>query len=176
MKIIDFIGNSAAIILIGIVVIFGIVEKKNVFNLFIEGVKSGEKLILELFPTLIGLFVAVGMLNSSGIIDFISEKLYIALKGIIIFEEIIPLAILRPISGSTASAIGIDIMRNVGVDSSIGKIVSCIMGASETTIYVIAVYGSKLKNKNIKPAMYIGLLADFICIISCILAFKIGII
>ena len=59
MKIVSFIGNSAAIIIIGTIVIFAIIEKKNVFDLFIQGVKSGEKLILELFPTLIGLFVAV---------------------------------------------------------------------------------------------------------------------
>ena len=116
------------------------------------------------------------MLNSSGIIDFVSEKIYLILKNIIVFKEIVPLAILRPISGSTAMAIGIEIMKKVGVDSEIGKMVACIMGASETTIYVIAVYGSKLKNKNIKPAMFIGLLADFICIISCIVALKIGII
>ena len=116
------------------------------------------------------------MLNSSGIIDFVSEKIYLIFKNIIVFKEIVPLAILRPISGSTAMAIGIEIMKKVGVDSEIGKVVACIMGASETTIYVIAVYGSKLKNKNIKPAMFIGLLADFICIISCIVALKIGII
>ena len=59
MKIISFLGNSAAIAIIGVIVVFAIIEKKNVFGLFIEGVKSGEKLILELFPTLIGLFVAV---------------------------------------------------------------------------------------------------------------------
>lgn len=176
MKIVSFIGNSSAIIIIGTIIIFGIVENKNVFELFAKGVIIGGKLILELFPTLIGLFVAVGMLSSSGIIDFISEKIYAILKTIIVFKEIIPLAILRPISGSTAMAIGIEIMQKVGVDSDIGRVASCIMGASETTIYVIAIYGAKLKNKNIKPAMIIGFLADFICIISCILALKIGII
>jgi len=176
LKIVSFIGNSSSIIIIGTIVIFAIVEKKQVFSLFIEGVKNGGKLMLELFPTLIGLFVAVGMLSSSGIIEFVSEKIYFIFKNIIIFEEIVPLAILRPISGSTAMAVGIDIIQKVGVDSEIGKVAACIMGASETTIYVVAVYGSKIKNKNIKPAMYIGLLADFICVISCIIALKIGII
>lgn len=116
------------------------------------------------------------MLSSSGIIDFVSNKIYFIFKNIIIFEEIVPLAILRPISGSTAMAVGIDIIQKVGVDSAMGKVAACIMGASETTIYVVAVYGSKIKNKNIKPAMFIGLLADFICVISCIIALKIGII
>ena len=176
MKIISFLGNSSAIAIIGTIVVFAITEKKNVFGLFIEGVKSGQKLILELFPTLIGLFVAVGMLSSSGIIEFFSEKIYLCVKNIIIFQEIVPLAILRPISGSTSMAIGMEIMKKVGVDSDIGRVTACIMGASETTIYVIAIYGSKLKNKNIKPAMFIGLLADFICVISCIWALNLSII
>lgn len=59
MKIINFIGNSSAIIIIGTIVIFGIVEKKNVFGLFTQGVKSGAKIMLDLFPTLLGLFIAV---------------------------------------------------------------------------------------------------------------------
>lgn len=176
MKVINFIGNSSAIIIIGTILIFGILEKKNVFSLFTRGVKKGAKIILELFPTLIGLFVAVGMLSSSGVIEFISDKIYMIFKNIIIFKEIIPLAILRPISGSTAMAVGMDIMQKVGVDSEIGRITACIMGASETTIYVVAIYGSKLKNKNLKPIIYIGLIADFICVISSIIALKIGII
>lgn len=112
MKIINFIGNSSAIIIIGTILIFGILEKKNVFSLFTKGVKNGAKIILELFPTLIGLFVAVGMLSSSGVIEFVSDKIYTICKNVIIFKEIIPLAILRPISGSTAMAIGMGIMQN----------------------------------------------------------------
>lgn len=176
MKIISFLGNSSTIVIIGTILIFGILEKKNVFALFTDGVKKGAKIILELFPTLIGLFVAVGMLSSSGVIEFISDKIYIILKDIIVFKEIIPLAVLRPISGSTAMAVGIDVMQKVGVDSGIGKIAACIMGASETTIYVIAIYGSKLKNKKLKPIMYIGLIADFICVLASVWALKIGII
>lgn len=142
----------------------------------LNGVMSGGKLMLELFPTLIGLFVAVGMLSSSGLIDFVSEKVYAIFKGLIMYKEIVPVALLRPISGNTAMAMGIEVMQKAGVDSNIGQIVSCIMGAGETTIYVIAIYGSKVKNKNIKPAVYIGFIADFICIMSCVLALKIGLI
>jgi len=176
VKIISFIGNSSSIVIIGTIVIFGVLEKKNVFSLFTVGVKNGAKIILELFPTLIGLFVAVGMLSSSGVIEFISDKIYSIFKNIIVFQELIPLAVLRPISGSTAMAVGMNIMQKAGVDSEIGKIAACIMGASETTIYVVAIYGSKLKNKNLKPIICIGLIADFICVLASIWALKIGII
>ena len=103
------------------------------------------------------------------------EKAYILLKNIFIYKEILPLIFLRPISGSTATAMGIEIMKNFGTDTNIGLLTSCIMGSTETTIYVVALYASKLKDKNMKPILIIGLIADFLCVIFSILALKIGI-
>ena len=174
MKLIQFFSSSAVIIIVGFVVIYGIIEKKNVFQIFMKGVIAGEKLVISLFPTWLGLFVAVGMLKASGIIDFLSDKLYIVLKNIFIYKEILPLIVLRPISGSTATAMGIEIMKNYGVDSNIGMITSCIMGSTETTIYVVALYTSKLGQKNVKQVIVIGLIADFLCVIFSILALKMG--
>lgn len=176
MKFIQYFCDSAIVFIIGFVVIYGVIEKKNVFKIFLDGVVEGEKLVVSLVPTWIGLFVVVGMLKSSGIIDFFSEKLYIILKKIFLYKEILPLVFLRPISGSTSTAIGIEIMKNCGVDSDIGMLTSCIMGSTETTIYVVALYTAKLSQKNIKPVVVIGLIADFLCIIYSILALKLGII
>ena len=174
MKFVQFFCSSAMVFFIIFVISFAIIEKKNVFKIFQEGVVEGEKLVLNLIPTWIGLFVAVGMLRASGIMDFLSEKLYIILKNIFLFKEIIPLILLRPISGSTATAIGIEIMKNSGVDSDIGMLTSCIMGSTETTIYVVALYTAKLGQKNIKPVLIIGIIADFLCVIFSILALKLG--
>ena len=174
MKFVQFFCSSAMVFFIIFVISFAIIEKKNVFKIFQEGVVEGEKLVWNLIPTWIGLFVAVGMLRASGIMDFLSEKLYIILKNIFLFKEIIPLILLRPISGSTATAIGIEIMKNSGVDSDIGMLTSCIMGSTETTIYVVALYTAKLGQKNIKPVLIIGLIADFLCVIFSILALKLG--
>lgn len=175
MKIIQYFSSSAVIFIIGFVVVYGVLEKKNVFEIFLKGVIEGEKIVIDLFPTWLGLFVAVGMLKASGIIDFFVEKLYLILKNIFIYKEILPLIFLRPISGSTATAMGIEIMKNCGVDSNIGLLTSCIMGSTETTIYVITLYTAKLKRKNIKPVLVIGLLADFLCVVFCMMALKIGI-
>lgn len=172
MKFIQFFSSSAVIFIIGFVIVYGIIEKKNVFEIFIKGVIEGEKLVISLFPTWLGLFVAVGMLKASGIIDFLVEKIYIILKNIFIYKEILPLVFLRPISGSTATAMGIEIMKNCGVDSNVGLLTSCIMGSTETTIYVVALYTAKLGKKNIKPVLVIGLIADFLCVIFSILALK----
>lgn len=176
MKFIQFFGNSAVIFIVGFIIIYGMIEGKNVFEIFIKGVIDGEKLVVNLFPTWLGLFVSVGMLKSSGIIDFFCDKFYIILKNIFIYKEIFPLIFLRPISGSTATAIGIEIIKSCGVDSNIGKLTSVIMGSTETTIYVVALYTSQLKNKNVKPVIIIGLMADFLCIIYSVIALRIGII
>lgn len=174
MKFIQFFSGSAVVFIIGFVIIYGILEKKNVFEIFIQGVIEGEKLVISLFPTWLGLFVAVGMLKASGIIDFLVEKIYIIIKNFFIYKDILPLVFLRPISGSTATAMGIEIMKNAGVDTDIGKLASCIMGSTETTIYVVALYGAILKGKDLKPVLIIGLIADFLCVIFSTLALKLG--
>lgn len=174
MKFMHFFSSSAVIFIIGFVIVYGIIEEKNVFQIFIKGVIEGEKLVISLFPTWLGLFVAVGMLKASGIIVFLVDKLHIVLKNIFIYKEILPLMFLRPISGSTATAMGIEIMKNCGVDSNVGLLTSCIMGSTETTIYVVALYTSKLSKKNIKPVLVIGLIADLLCVIFSIFSIKLG--
>ena len=81
---------------------------------------------------------------------------------------------LRPISGSTTIAVATNLMERYGVDSEIGLISSCIMGATETTIYVVSIYSAKVKIKNVKEVIIIGLMADFVGIIASCIAYKIG--
>lgn len=157
-----------------ITIIFGIFEKKNVFQLFINGVIEGEKIVIELFPTLLALIVAVGFLNSSGIINFISNIIKPLFNFFHIEKALSPLILLRPISGSTTTAVATSLMKNYGVDSKIGLISSCIMGSTETTIYVASIYSSKIKVKDIKEVLIIGLIADLIGVISSCIAFEIG--
>lgn len=176
MRFIEYISQTAIIIFIFIVILFGIKEKKNIFNLFLQGVKEGEKIVIELFPTLLALIVAVGMLNASGVINKISSIIAPILDIFSINRELAPLIILRPISGSTTTAIATTLMGKFGVDSEIGMISSCIMGATETTIYVVSIYSSKVKIKDVKEVVIIGLVADFIGILSSCLAYRIGII
>jgi len=175
MKLIQYFSSSAVIFIITFVIIYGVLEKKNVFQIFMKGVVEGEKLVISLFPTWLGLFVAVGMLKASGIIDFLVEKVYMITKLFFTYKEVLPLIFLRPISGSTATAMGIEIMKNYGTDSNVGLLTSCIMGSTETTIYVVALYASKLKDKNLKPVLVIGLITDFLCVIFSVLALRLGI-
>ncbi len=169
IEFINFISNLAMPLMILIIVIYGLLEKKEVFDKFIEGAKEGIKIVINIFPTLIGLFLAVGALRSSGVID-IAIQLIEPLLNIVHFPtEIMPLALLRPISGSSSIAVATDIMKNFGVDSQIGMMASVIMGATETTLYTIAVYSSSVKIKKTRFVLIAALTADIVGIITSII-------
>lgn len=166
---INFLSNLAMPFIILIIVIYGFIEKKEVFDKFIEGAKDGIKIVINIFPTLIGLFLAVGTLRNSGVID-IAVKLIEPLLNILhLPTEIMPLALLRPISGSSSIAVATDIMKNFGVDSQIGIMAAVIMGATETTLYTIAVYSSSVKIKKTRFVLIAALTADIVGIITSII-------
>lgn len=168
MKLIGFISNLAMPLIILIIVIYGLVQKNKIFDDFLEGAKEGLEIVLSIFPTLIGLFVAIGALRSSGVLDIIINFLLPILNVIHFPTEIMPLALLRPISGSSSIAIATDIMRNYGVDSTIGIIASTIMGSTETTLYTIAIYTSSVKIKKTRFVLVAALMADFVGIVTSV--------
>lgn len=168
MKIINYISSAAMPTIILIILLYGLTEKKNVFDLFIDGAKKGLKIVIKIFPTLIGLFVAIGALRSSGIINLIINLIMPLLNLLNIPSEIMPLAILRPISGSASMAVATDIMKNFGVDSTIGILASVIMGSTETTLYTIAVYSSSVGIKNTRFVLWAALAADLAGIIASV--------
>ena len=169
INIINFLSNLAMPLLILLIVIYGVIEKKEVFDKFIEGAKDGIKIVINIFPTLIGLFLAVGTLRSSGVIDIVINILDPLLKIVNLPTEIMPLALLRPISGSSSIAVATDIMKNFGVDSQIGIMAAVIMGATETTLYTIAVYSSSVKIKKTRFVLIAALTADIVGIITSII-------
>ena len=170
---INFISNIAMPFIILVIVLYGFLEKKEVFDKFLEGAKEGIKIVINIFPTLIGLFLAVGTLRSSGVIDIVVKLIEPILNLVNFPSEIMPLAILRPISGSSSIAIATDIMKNFGVDSQIGIMSAVIMGATETTLYTIAVYSSSVKIKKTRFVLIASLIADIVGIITSIIVCRI---
>lgn len=160
-------------IIISLVLFIGLKEKKKVYDIFIEGAKEGIKITLRLFPTMVGIFLAIYMLRSSGLIDFLVNVFSNVTKIFSIPSEILPLIIIEPISGSGSMAIATEIMTKFGPDSNIGMIAATIMASSETTFYVIALYMSQAKVKNSRKVILPALLADFASIISAIIIFSI---
>lgn len=166
---VNYLSVSAIPIMISIILIWGISEKKKVFDLFLEGAKEGIQIVVELFPTLIGIFLAVGLLRTSGVIDLIISILSPITNFFHIPSEILPLAMLRPISGSASMGVAIDIMKQYGVDSKIGMITSTIMGSTETTFYTIAIYTACVKIKKIRFVLVAALLADLAGMIASVI-------
>lgn len=169
MNIINYVSTIAMPVIIFIIILYSVLEKNNVYDIFLDGAKDGIKIVYNVFPTLIGLFVAIGALRNSGIIELIVNIISPLLDIINIPKEIMPLAILRPISGSASTAIATDIMNTYGVDSNIGKIASVIMGSTETTFYTIAIYTSCIKIKNTRGILIAALAGDCIGILVSIL-------
>lgn len=168
MKFMNFISNIAMPMIILMIVIYGIKEKNKVFDTFLGGAKEGLEITLDIFPTLIGLFVAIGALRSSGILDIIIYFLTPILNVVHFPSELMPLAMLRPISGSSSIAVATDIMKNYGVDSNLGLMASTIMGSTETTIYTIAIYTSCIKVKKTRWILVAALVADVVGMVTSV--------
>lgn len=173
MKIINYISIIAMPLVILMIVFKALREKVQVFDTFLKGATEGVEITFKIFPTLVGLFVAIGMLRSSGVIDFITKLISPVLDYLKFPGEIIPLALLRPISGSASMAVATDIIKQNGVDSFVGIVASVIMGATETTLYTIAVYTSSVKIKNTRGVLIASLAADVTGIIVSLIVCRI---
>lgn len=169
MNKINFISSSIIPLVILGVILYGLYERKRVFDIFIDGAKDGINIVFNIFPTLIGIFIAVGTLRSSGILNLIIKIIEPITSFFNFPSQIMPLAILRPISGSASMGIATDIIKNCGVDSKIGIIASCIMGSTETTLYTIAVYTSCVKIKKIRFVLVAALIADLVGIVTSVI-------
>ena len=173
MSFINYISNIIIPVIIVIILLYGLKEKKNVFDLFLKGAKDGMTMVIGIFPTLIGLFLAIKALSSSGILDFIIGLLSPILNVLNIPTEIMPLAMLRPISGSGSMAVATELMKKFGVDSFIGLITATIMGATETTLYTIAVYTGSVGVKKTRFVLFASLCADIAGMIASVVIWRI---
>lgn len=171
MRILNYLSAIAMPIIILLIIVYGVAEKVKVYDVFVEGAKQGAKIVIKLFPTLLGIFLAVGALRSSGILDLLIQFLSPIISFLKIPVEIMPLAMLRPISGSASMAVATDLMVKYGTDSMIGLIVSTIMGSTETTFYTIAVYTSAVGVKKIRFVLVASLLADIVGMLVSVFIF-----
>lgn len=154
-------------------ILLGILKKVPVFDTFCIGVKEGLKTIYKISPTLIGLVTAVTMLRESGAVDRLSELIAPIAHKIGIPPEIVPLAILRPVSGGGSTALLIDVFKTYGPDSEIGRIASVLAGSTETTLYVITLYYGSIRIKKIRHTLIAGLMADLTAVVFAVLTVNI---
>lgn len=119
---------------------YGLVSRVAVYEHFIKGAKDGMETVLHLVPTLVGLLLAVGILRSSGFLDFLAELLKGAAAFIKIPQEVLPVILVKMVSGSAATGLVVDIFKKFGPDSYIGRLTSIMMSSTETIFYTMSVY------------------------------------
>ncbi len=176
MDILGYLANASIPFMIFYIIVVGIKEKLNVYELFIKGVIEGIQVVYKIFPYILGIMIAVGLLNSTNALDIITKPIQEPLEKMGIDSELLPIMFLRPISGGAATAMAMNIFENHGPDSNIGKIVSIILGGTETTFFTITVLFAATKTKSIRGTLIAGLLADSAAMISAIIIVNLGMI
>lgn len=165
------VGN---LLLFSIIVAFiggALYKRANVYEVFIEGAKGGIQMSLMIIPFLVGMLVAIGVLRNSGVLDAVVGAIAwtVAMLGFNTeFTPSLPTAIMKSISGSGARAMAIEVMKTHGVDSFVGRLVSIIQGASDTTFYIVALYFGSVGITKTRYAITYGLLADLAAVVAAV--------
>ncbi len=163
------ITNFIIPLLLSGIMIYGLVKQVNVFDTFIEGAKEGFHTSVKILPALVALMIAVSMFKASGALDIVTYSISPVTNFLQIPKEVLPLALLRPVSGSGALAMLETILAQYGPDSLIGRVASVLQGSTETTFYTIAVYYGAVGIKNTRHTVFASLAADFTTLaMSCI--------
>lgn len=159
---------AANFILISIIVIFivlAFIKKVNVYDAFVEGAKEGFNVAIRIIPFLVAILVAIGIFRASGAMDFLVAGItsFFAWIGVDTrFTGALPVAFMKPLSGSGARGLMIDAMTTHGADSFIGRLACTMQGTTDTTFYIVAVYFGSVGIKNTRHAIGCGLLADLV--------------
>ena len=156
--------NAISLVAIPLVLVlflgWGLVKRVKVYEVFVEGAKDGFNVAVRIIPYLAAMLVAIGIFRASGAMDLLSSVLSPVTMLIGMPPETLPMALMRPLSGSGSLGIMTELMKVHGPDSLIGIMASTMYGSSETTFYVLAVYFGTVGVKNTRHAVPTGLIAD----------------
>lgn len=163
------ISNYIIPIIVLIIVLYALKKRVDIYDTFIDGTKESFDMTLKVFPNLLAMVFGVNIFLKSGVLDFIFSNLKPIFSYINVQIEILPMAIMRPISGSASLAILNDMFLNYGPDSFIGTVASIIQGSTDTTFYVLTLYFGSIGIKKIRYAMWAGLFSDLVGIVTAII-------
>ncbi|KIC94879.1 nucleoside recognition domain-containing protein [Flavihumibacter solisilvae] len=166
-------GNILLFVIVVSFIVGGVRKKINVFDAFIEGAKEGFSVILKIIPYLVGMLVAIRVFRDSGALDYVINGISWCIAAVGIptdFVPALPVAIMKPFSGSGARGMMLDIFNNpaLGPDSFVGKTASIFQGSADTTFYIIALYFGSVGIKKVRYSIWAGMIADFIGVIAAI--------
>lgn len=153
-------SNWAIPVIIVLIVGFGAIKKVKVYETFVEGAKEGFNVAIRIIPFLVAILVAIAIFRGSGAMDWLISGLSFLLDPLGVPPEVLPMALIRPLSGSGALGVMSEGLETYGPDSLIGNILSTMMGSTETTFYVLAVYFGSVAVRNSRHAVPAALLGD----------------
>lgn len=164
----DILSMLALPVLIMLILVFALMKKVPVYEAFVDGAKDGIDVTLRIIPYLTAIIVAVAMFRASGALEMLTNLLADVLQKIHLPSEILPLAIVRSLSGSAALGVFSDIASQNPPNSYVVKLGAVMLGSSETTFYVLSVYFGSVGIKKYRYALVTGLIADAIGIVAAI--------
>lgn len=169
--VIGAIGAGIIMLLVVMFIVAGVVKKINVYDHFVEGAKEGFKVAVRIIPYLVAMLVAISVFRTSGCMGYLVDAIaaVVSLAGLPTdWVADLPIGLMKPLSGSGARGVMVDVMKAHGVDSFQGKLAAIMQGSTETTFYVLAVYFGSVNIKNSKYALLCGLFADLVSVIVAI--------
>ena len=155
------------VIIVGFI-LFGMAKKVKVYESFTEGAKEGFNTAVRIIPFLVAMLVAIGAFRASGAMELLTKALSPITNLIGMPGEVLPMAFMRPLSGGGAQGIMTDLITTHGTESLIGRMAAVMMGSTETTFYVLAVYFGSIAVKKQRHALSVGLLADLAGLLTAV--------
>jgi spore maturation protein B len=168
VNILSVISVSIIPLIISIILIHGYIKGVNIYDSFVEGAKDGFKTAVRIMPYLIAIFVAIGIFKRSGAMELMVNILSPLTRALGIPVEVLPLILMRPISGSGALAVVKDIVSTYGPDSFVGRVASTMMGSAETIFYTMAVYFGAVGIKDGRYTLTAALLSHLAAVIASV--------
>lgn len=156
----EVVANGAIPVVIVIVAVVGMARGVKVYEVFIEGAKEGFDVAVRIIPYLVGILVAVGMVRAAGLLDLLGRALAPVLSLVGVPAETLPMVLVRPLSGSGADGVMVELMKTHGADSLPATTAAVMSGAADTTFYILAVYFGSVGVERIRHALWAGLLGD----------------
>ncbi|WP_130805397.1 spore maturation protein [Senegalia massiliensis] len=168
VKIMETISIYAIPFILLFIPAYGFFRKVKVYESFTEGAKEGFSTAIKIIPYLVAMLVAIGIFRASGAMELFTKALSPVTKLIGMPGDVLPMALMRPLSGGGASGVMNSLFEAHGPDSIIGRMASIMMGSTETTFYVLAVYFGAVSIRKTRHALPAGLIADAVGIITAV--------
>ncbi|MGI6678836.1 MAG: spore maturation protein [Dehalobacterium sp.] len=169
MVILTLISRWAIPVLLFIIPLYAYLKKVNVYEVFVEGAEEGIKVAFRILPFLVGMLVAISVFRASGAMEVLIKFLSPLTNFLGIPGEVLPLAVMRPLSGSGALGITAELIHKYGPDSFIGRLASTMQGSTDTTFYVLTVYFGSVGVMKYRYALQVGLIADISSFIASVI-------